>query len=225
MIGAICKRDVLAHPMVTIRCFGWQVFFQALVAGRKRTFLSLVMGSSAARCSPVPLPDLIRRCANLELRAKSIYELLARCYRHHGDVSRLFTTLARQEQCHFELLELCALAAGGQEASEACFERWQQMLPRLARQMRRAEAKATEVTTVAEALSLVVAVESSEVNELFAEIVESSRSEFVRRLNVFREAGEQHLAYIGREIPSLAPELAEACRQLLATSSGAPAIV
>jgi len=34
MIGAIRKRDILAHPFVTIHSFGWQVFFRALAAGR-----------------------------------------------------------------------------------------------------------------------------------------------------------------------------------------------
>jgi len=25
MVGVIRKRDILAHPLVTIRCFGWRV--------------------------------------------------------------------------------------------------------------------------------------------------------------------------------------------------------
>ena len=29
MVGAIIKRDILAHPVVTIRCFGWSVFIRA----------------------------------------------------------------------------------------------------------------------------------------------------------------------------------------------------
>ena len=30
MIEAICTNDVLFHPFVTIRAFGWRVFFRAV---------------------------------------------------------------------------------------------------------------------------------------------------------------------------------------------------
>ena len=42
MIGAIRKRDILAHPFITIDCFGWSVFLRALTAGRNQTFLALL---------------------------------------------------------------------------------------------------------------------------------------------------------------------------------------
>ncbi len=41
MRGAICRQDILAHPAITVSCFGWKVFFRALVAGQHQTFLSL----------------------------------------------------------------------------------------------------------------------------------------------------------------------------------------
>ena len=31
MVGAITERDILAHPLVTISCFGWGVFWRAFV--------------------------------------------------------------------------------------------------------------------------------------------------------------------------------------------------
>src|ERR1041384_1569377 len=42
MKGVVRKRDVLSHPAVTIRGFGWRVFIKALLAGRNRTLLSVV---------------------------------------------------------------------------------------------------------------------------------------------------------------------------------------
>jgi hypothetical protein len=42
MVGAICKWEVLFHPIVTIQCFGWTVFFRAVFAGPNQTFLSLL---------------------------------------------------------------------------------------------------------------------------------------------------------------------------------------
>ncbi len=37
MIGAIRKWDILAHPFVTIHCFGWRVFFRAVTADHNQT--------------------------------------------------------------------------------------------------------------------------------------------------------------------------------------------
>ena len=42
MIGAICTNDILFHPFVTIRAFGWRVFFRAVFEGQGGTFLSLL---------------------------------------------------------------------------------------------------------------------------------------------------------------------------------------
>ena len=59
MVGVITNWDILAHPVVTIRGFGWRVFFRAVFAGPETTFLSLLHGvhSSAAN-----VPPLLERC-------------------------------------------------------------------------------------------------------------------------------------------------------------------
>ncbi len=49
MVGAIVKWDIMAHPAVTIRCFGWQIFLRALLAGPNTTFLSLLTESELLR--------------------------------------------------------------------------------------------------------------------------------------------------------------------------------
>ena len=61
MLGSIRKRDVLAHPIVTIRCFGWHVFFRALMASRDQTFLSLLADCGAVGPPPVRVPELVGR--------------------------------------------------------------------------------------------------------------------------------------------------------------------
>jgi hypothetical protein len=53
MFGAIRKRDVLAHPYVTIHNFGWSVLFRTVIAGRDQTFLSLLAETSAFRSPTV----------------------------------------------------------------------------------------------------------------------------------------------------------------------------
>ena len=77
MVGVIRKRDILAHPVVTIRCFGWPVFLRALAASRQQTFLSLLVECSALRPPKVKVPELLGHCVELELRAKRVYESLA----------------------------------------------------------------------------------------------------------------------------------------------------
>ena len=42
MVGVIKTWNILAHPVVTIRCFGWRVFFKAAVSWQGGTFLSLL---------------------------------------------------------------------------------------------------------------------------------------------------------------------------------------
>jgi hypothetical protein len=38
MVGVITRWDIVAHPVVTIRCFGWQVFFRAIVPWHNVSF-------------------------------------------------------------------------------------------------------------------------------------------------------------------------------------------
>ena len=42
MIGAICTNDILFHPFVTIRAFGWRVFFRAVFEHQGNNFLALL---------------------------------------------------------------------------------------------------------------------------------------------------------------------------------------
>ena len=49
MIGAICTNDILFHPFVTIRAFGWRVFFRAVFEGQVDTFLCLLQGDEVLK--------------------------------------------------------------------------------------------------------------------------------------------------------------------------------
>ena len=42
MIGPIYTNDILFHPFVTIRAFGWRAFFRAVFEGQGDPFLSLL---------------------------------------------------------------------------------------------------------------------------------------------------------------------------------------
>jgi len=214
MIGAIRKRDILAHPLVTIHCFGWRVFFRALAADHNQTFLSLLAEAHALEPPAVKVPELIGRCIELEKRAKSIYERLAVWFMGRAPMKGFFDDLARQEQSHAELLELCRTSASRESWLEEHFSPWRDSVPRLEKQMEKFESSLESIAGVTDALRLVLWIERSEINKVFRGVVTATGSTFVRKLSAFQKAGARHITFICEEIPKLEPDLAEECRNL-----------
>ena len=213
MVGVITNLDIAAHPVVTIRAFGWQVFFRAVFGGPETTFLSLLQG---IRATTTNLPPLLDRCVGLELRAKRVYLALAKAFGDDASVGPFFGGLAVQEQYHADLLRVCRAAAlrGGWKAS--LFNPWQDYLPRLEQQMDAAESAVPEIDSVDAALQLVVQIECSEINQVFNAALAASDSLFVNRLRPFREAMESHMKHIVGRLPELSANLVPACRELRA---------
>lgn len=214
MVGAICRRDILAHPFVTIRCFGWRVFLKALTASHSQTFLSLLADIKGLQPPMVKVPELVGRCVTLELQAKRIYEWLAGRFLGHKPVSDFFDTLARQEESHAQLLELCRAIASRTIWKEECFAPWRDSIPHLEKQLESIESSLELIDSVADALRLVIQIEGSEVNQTFESVVAASSSAFVRKVLAFQTAAENHISYICDEIPKLEPDLAEECQEL-----------
>lgn len=214
MIGVICRRDILAHPIVTIQCFGWRVFFRAIAADHHQTFLSLLADSGALRPRKARVPGLVDRCIQLERRAQRIYQRLAGRFVGHQAVCRFLDTLARQEQDHAEMLELCREAARRSVWREECFSPWREVIPQLECRMDDVEASLDSLDDVPGTLRLVLEIEGSEVNRVFEGVVEASGSRFVRKVRAFHSAVAEHIAYICAEIPQLEPELHADCHEL-----------
>ncbi len=84
MVGAINKRDILSHPWVTIRCFGWRVFWRAIFARGDRTFLSLLTDSEVLKPAGEGVPEFVARCVELELKASRVYAALSTPVRAAG---------------------------------------------------------------------------------------------------------------------------------------------
>ena len=214
MIGVIQTRDIIAHPLLTAHCFGWSFFFRALIASRRKTFLSLLAESDAPRSPTVAVPELLGRCIDLESRARRIYELLAARFSDRVPVRRFFETLAQQEQEHFELLALCRQLASREGWLEEHFAPWRDAVPLLERQMDGLEESLDEIDQLADALRLVIRIEGSEINHVFRSAVSATDSEFVRNLQAFRTAEAKHIAYACGQIPKFEPDLAGECRGL-----------
>ena len=70
MLGVIQTWDVLAHPVVTIRCFGWGVFFRAVVPWQGGTFLTLLRATGRFRTAASKVPTILERCIDLEMRSE-----------------------------------------------------------------------------------------------------------------------------------------------------------
>jgi rubrerythrin len=217
MLGVIRKRDILAHPWVTIESFGWQVFFRVLLAGRDQTFLAILAETGAMRSPPAEsteLAQLIDRCVKLEARARQIYEQLAVQFAHDGAVAEFFRELAWQEHGHAELLKMCQAAASKGAWAEEQFAPCRETLPGLEREMAAATESLERIDQVPAALRLVLRIESSELNRVFKGIVSATDSKFVRSVQAFQAAGAQHLEFIRRQIMRFDPGLAEACESM-----------
>lgn len=214
MVGAITSRDILAHPIATVRCFGWGVFFRAVLPRREQTFLGLLQETGYFRATGSEVSGILERCIALEIRAKRIYERFARTFIGQGLAGPFFSGLAEQEQFHADLLQVCRSAALRGNWRANLFNPWQDYLPRLEQQLDAVEDEVGRIESLQDALRLTIRVESSEVNEVFHAAMAASDAAFVHRLRPFREAMEAHMAYLGERIPELAPELMLECREM-----------
>jgi hypothetical protein len=222
MFGAVRKRDIVAHPCVTIRCFGWSVFFRALIAGRDQTFLSLLADTSAFRVPTTRVPEVLGRCIQLESRARRLYESLAQRFHDREPVKQFFEDLAQQEGEHAEMLELCRELAGREGWLEECFAAWRDAVPGLEKQMDDAERSLADLDCVRSALQLVIQIEGSEVNQLFEAVIGATDSRFVKYLRPFQTTVATHLSYISNRIPQLEPGLEGQCQNLRAEHPDQP---
>lgn len=207
MIGAIRAWDILFHPVVTIRCFGWKTFWQALLAGPKCTFLSLLSEQSLFGCSGSGIAAILKQCIDMELRAKHIYINLSDNMADSPDLTQFFTALAQQKQDHADLLELCAAASHHAGWQLRDLPLWRNEITRLDQKMREAEVAVSSVTDVNDAMRLVIHLESSEINRIFQGMIRASNSAFVKSLQPFHCAMQLHMNYIVTRVSELAPNL------------------
>jgi hypothetical protein len=214
MVGVITSLDILAHPIVTIECFGWQVFFQAIMPWHNTPFLSLVRDAGFAKPTGANVSKILERCITLELRAMRIYRILAKALDDQGLVGTFFAGLVEQEQYHADLLEIARAAAIRKGWKANMFNPWQDYLPRLERQMDVAEAAVCSIDSIDAALQMVIDLESSEVNLVFHSAIAATDAAFVQKLKPFQKAMEAHMRYIIERLPQLSPNLAPACQEM-----------
>ncbi len=131
MVGAICTRDILLHPVVTVRAFGWRVFFRAAFKGQGDTLLSLLQRDGFFTATSSKEPELIERCVWLEFQSAAIYRSLAERFAESGPFRDFLDELADEEREHADLLRVCeAFACKGRFVKDR-FRPWHDYVPLL----------------------------------------------------------------------------------------------
>jgi rubrerythrin len=216
MTGVITNRDILAHPYVTIHCFGWRFFFLAIFSGHENTCLSLLQSANVFSNASPSVTDLLTRSIALELRAKHIYESFAKTFESSNPAKKFFDALAQQEQDHADILQVCQTAAARGCWKMEYLNPWQAYIPRLEEKLQGAEEVVRSITSLDDALRLVVQLESSEVNQVFQAILSASDSVFVKKMSQFKKATETHISFIAGRLIELSPQMSQLAQDLRA---------
>lgn len=216
MRGAICRPDILLHPFVTVRAFGWRVFFQAIVHPSETTFLGLLKSNGFFEPAALKAPELIQRCMALELQAAAIYGTLADRFADAPPLCAFLAELAAEEYEHADLLRVCTALAGRGRFQAQRVSRWCDCMGPLEEHMQDALASLDRIGCVEDVAQLVLQIEGSEVNHVFRDVIAATDSPFVKKLGSFQRAVRRHLGFVCQTLPMLASSAAAACQVLQA---------
>jgi hypothetical protein len=214
MRGAIRRRDIAGHPVLTYRSFGGKVLARALLTGADRTFLSIVREVSLLEDRRVYVPEVVERCIELKLAARDLYASLARKFPSRSPANSCFERLATHKSNHAELLELCREVAARGRWDARQLQPVTGSVQNLERLLEAADREAQTCQDVEAAFRIAIAMESSEVSVAFRTVIESCDVEFVRRLKPFHDAYAWYLDFLCRQGAKLAPSLASELRRL-----------
>jgi hypothetical protein len=215
MQGVITRFDILAHPILTIRCFGCRLFFRALFAKRDETFLLVLSGAGLLGSSPHKLSEAeifpyFERVIQLELRAKRVYATLAETVASSPSAKHFFEVLASQEQEHADMMAVCRAATFRGDCSLNSVDCTSRNLSQLEQIMTEAEELASSISSLEEALRLVVRIEWSEINQVYRDVFSSSNSRFVHELLQCEGEIDSHIDFIVQTISEFAPQVLDA---------------
>jgi hypothetical protein len=214
MIGVICTKDILFHPVVTIKVFGWRVYFRAVFKGHGDTFLSLLQREGFFKAARTKETELIDRCVRLELQSEAIYRSLAERFSKLGPFREFLNELAEEEREHADLLTVCKLFAGEGRFTLVRPGPWLDSVPLLEQQMQQVVASLDKIASIDDVVALILQIEGSEFNSVLVGVIRSTDSPFVRNLGPFRRAVKQHIDYICTKISKLTPSASLACQEL-----------
>ncbi len=190
MLGVITKKDIIQHPFIIIEGFGLRVLIRALVADEDETFLDIVNEcyelEEHKEMADLSIGKIVKQFLGFELRVREIYLTLAGQMHKAGyeDVSSFFREIAAHEEGH-----AIVLARVRQEVARGHFWKdseamYQDDIDLFEENLSSVEKQVSSEVSLSEALDIVDALESSEINMVFDNLKEAvdmkSRAHFER---------------------------------------------
>jgi rubrerythrin len=214
MQGVIRRAQVLAHPIVIAESFGLKVLWRALLAGGDQTFLEIVSRAAEeearAGMDEIDLMRMVKRFIGFERRLRDIYERLSDQLFGTPEVAKFFSILARQEEGHAIVLTRVRreirkgrLWKESKDVHLASLEAFEARFAAFEEEVRRGD-------TLARALEIVDAIESSELNFVFDTLNGSVDMRSRARFERFFVISHQHVAYCREHVQRLRVQHAEA---------------
>ena len=142
--------------------------------------------------------EILERCADQAARTARVYRGLAE--RFHGDHDRvvLWRELALEEEIHTDILRRELKAFQEQEQSGSFLPDFADRLHRLDAEVRQLEARASTAQTLDDALSIAVALEQTDLEDLYDDLVLQGEPAF----RLISERLEAALAVTPRHMPA-----------------------
>ena len=214
MQGVIRRAQVLAHPIVIVESFGLKVLWRALFAGSGETFLEIVSRAAEEEAhvgmDEVDLMRIVKRFIGFERRLRDVYARLSAQLSAAPEVARFFSTLAGHEEGHALVLSRVRreirkgrLWKESKDVHFATLEAFDARFAAFEEEVRRG-------LTLARALEIVDAIESSEINFVFDTLNGSVDMRSRARFERFFVISHQHVAYCREHVRRLRAQHADA---------------
>jgi len=115
--------------------------------------------------------EILERCADQAARTARVYRDLADRFRANADRVHLWRELALEEEIHADILRRELKAFQAQEQSGPFLPEFADRLARLDAESRQLEARASTAQTLDDALSIAVALEQADLEDLYDDLV------------------------------------------------------
>lgn len=124
------------------------------------------------------LTEILARCSNIERRVAAVYRALGEHFQNDGDTARLWRELALEEETHAEILGRELRAFDEQDETGPFLPEYTVRLEHADRLLVELESRANDVRTFDEALALAVAVEQTELEDLYDDLLAQGHPAF-----------------------------------------------
>ena len=216
MDGVVRSRDILAHPIATIRGFGWRVFFRAILPWQHEPFLSLIQKSGRFRATGLKCAADPASLHRLGIACQRIYDALGRALDEQGPVALSLPVWRNRSSATPNCLD-CAkprqFMAVGRQIS---LTPGKTICPASSNKWMRRKRPSIQSTRSTRPYKWWFRLNRRRSTRSFHAALAATDGVFVKKLKPFREAMEAHMSYIVERLPEFSPRLLQATRELRA---------